>query len=153
MIDVRPAIGADRAALVRMRCALWPGGTEEEHAGDVDDYLAGTPRSATPLVVLVAVDGAEIVGFVEADLRSHADGCDARKPTGYLEGWFVAPSHRRRGVGAALVAAAEDWARRQGCEEMASDTWSDPRGAGSEQAHLALGYAIVDRVVNFRKRL
>src|SRR4051812_36394232 len=101
--------------MVRMRCALWPDGTREEHEADVAAYLAGAPRSTTPLAVLVAEDGAEVVGFVEVDLRSHVDGCDSSRPTGYVEGWFVAPTHRRAGVGRALIAAAEAWARGHGC--------------------------------------
>ena len=47
--------------------------------------------------------------------------------------------------------AAEDWARQQGCREMALDTWIDSEDA--QRAHTALGYEIVDRCVHFRKRL
>ena len=28
-------------------------------------------------------------------------------PVGYLEGWYVVPDHRRKGIGAALIDAAE----------------------------------------------
>jgi len=49
------------------------------------------------------------------------------------------------------VAAAEDWARAQGCREMASDTWLD--NTLSQQAHARLGYAEVERLVHFRKTL
>jgi aminoglycoside 6'-N-acetyltransferase I len=70
---------------------------------------------------------------------------------GFLEGWYVAETHRRRGVGAALLRAAEDWAREQGCTEMASDTWLD--NEGSQRAHEALGFEEVDRCVNYRKSL
>lgn len=153
VVHVRPAVASDRDAMVRMRVALWPDGSLADHARDVDDYLAGRNASSLPLVNLVAEDAGEVLGFVEADLRSHADGCDVSRPVGYIEGWFVVESRRRSGVGAALVAAAEAWARAQGCVEMASDTWSDARGATSEIAHAALGYEVVDRVVHFRKAL
>jgi aminoglycoside 6'-N-acetyltransferase I len=73
------------------------------------------------------------------------------RPVGFLEGWFVVEDRRRAGVGAALVAAAEAWARAQGCHEMASDTWLDDRGA--EAAHVALGYEVVDRCVHLKKAL
>src|SRR5581483_8999398 len=107
------------------------------------DLLAGKPRSTLPLVVWLALvpdgEGSErAVGFVEVGLRSHADGCDPRRPVGYVEGWYVDPPARRRGVGGALLAAAEAWARAQGCREMASDTWADNRR--SQRAHQALGY-------------
>ena len=73
------------------------------------------------------------------------------RPVGYLEGWYVADAHRREGHGAALLRAAEDWARSQGCTEMASDTWLD--NEVSQRAHAALGFEVVDRVVNYKKRL
>src|SRR5204863_3252567 len=55
--------------------------------------------------------------FLEVDLRSHADGCNPSRPVGYIEGWYVAQSYRTRGIGRKLLAAAEDWARSQGCIE------------------------------------
>ena len=56
-----------------------------------------------------------------------------------------------RGIGRMLVAAAEEWARSKGCKEMASDTWIDSEK--SQRAHEAMGYEIVDRCVNYRKKL
>ena len=92
-----------------------------------------------------------VVGFIEVGLRSHADGCDPKQPVGFIEGWFVEPSHRGRGIGRALMRAAEDWALEHGCIELGSDTWIDREG--SIEAHRALGFEIVDRCVNFRKRI
>ena len=92
-----------------------------------------------------------LAGFVEVDLRSHADGCNPARPVGYIEGWYVAEDHRHRGMGRKLLAAAEDWARRQGCVEMASDTWID--NEVSQRVHEALGYEVVDRCVHYRKTL
>src|SRR5690606_36039976 len=57
----------------------------------------------------------------------------------------------RHGVGAALVRAAEDWARQRGYRELASDTWIDD--IRSQCAHEALGFIELDRVVNYRKML
>lgn len=149
MIVVREAMARDRNALVAFRCDLWPDGTATEHDDDVAKHFAGLPRSTLPLTILIAVDGETPVGFVEVGLRSHADGCDPAHPVGFIEGWYVAPTHRHRGVGRTLIVAAESWSHGQGCREMASDTWSDSRGEGSVAAHTALGYEVTDRVVNF----
>ena len=92
-----------------------------------------------------------MTGFLEVGLRSHADGCDTRQPVGFVEGWFVREEHRGQGVGRELMHAAEEWARAQGCLEMASDALID--NAGSEGAHTALGFEIVDRCIHFRKAL
>jgi aminoglycoside 6'-N-acetyltransferase I len=151
-VIIRQARLSDRDSLAAQFATLWPDGTVEEHAAELSDILAGRPQSTLPLVVLVAESAqGELLGFAEVGLRSHADGCDGRRPVGYLEGWFVAPDARRTGVGRALIAAAEDWSRAQGCVEMASDTWLDREE--SQRAHAALGFEEVDRCVNFRKSL
>ena len=69
----------------------------------------------------------------------------------YVEGWFVVPDARRRGVGRALLAAAERWARAQGSRELASDTEAD--NEVSAAAHEALGFEEVGLVRCFRKKL
>ena len=57
----------------------------------------------------------------------------------------------RPGIGRALVAAAEAWARAQGCTEMASDTNLDyPL---SPLAHARLGYQETSRRFHYRKDL
>jgi len=105
-----------------------------------------------PLSVFVAVEtDGTLVGFVEVDLRSHADGCNPSKPAGYIEGWFVAEQHRQRGVGRKLLAKAEEWARLHNCVEIASDATID--NERSQRAHEALGYQVVDRCVHYRKTL
>ena len=87
---------------------------------------------------------------MEVGTRPYADGCDT-SPVGYLEAWYVDPDVRRQGVGRALVAAAEAWARGRGSREIASDARLD--NVVSHAAHRRAGYEEVDRVVQFRKIL
>ena len=105
-----------------------------------------------PISILIAEarDGT-LLGFVEVDLRSHADGCNPSKPVGYIEGWYVAKHHRQRGVGRKLLGEAEAWARSHNCFEIASDATID--NERSQRAHAALGYEVVDRCVHYRKSL
>ena len=77
-----------------------------------------------------------MVGFLQVDLRSHADGCNPSQPVGYIEGWYVAEAYRHRGVGKKLLTKAEDWARSHSCVEMASDAIVD--NVLSQCAHEAL---------------
>jgi len=135
-----------------MREALWPKTPAGEHARELTNILEGTPVTTLPLIILVAeASDRGLAGFLEVDLRSHADGCNPSRPVGYVEGWYVAENHRHRGIGRRLLAAAEDWARSQGCVEMASDTWVD--NDVSQCVHEALGYEVVDRCVHYRKTL
>ena len=149
---VREARPEDRSALAALRHELWPDSSAQEHGEELARLLAGEVRGTLPSVILVAESASRvIVGFVEAGLRSHADGCDPSRPVGFVEGWYVLPDWRRKKVGARLLPEAEAWARVQGCQEMASDTWAD--NVDSQRAHEALGFEVVDRCVNYRKPL
>ncbi len=142
--EVRPE---DTESWLVMRMALWPETDEQQHRREMAMMLSDDERFA----VLVCQDPrGELAGFAEVSLRAWAEGC-ASSPVGYLEGWYVAEHARRQGIGAGLVAAAEDWARSRGCTEMASDT--ELANRVSETAHLRLGYQVAARVTAFRKRL
>jgi aminoglycoside 6'-N-acetyltransferase I len=148
---VRRAAPADLTAAVRLAAALWPDEPKRDHREHLAAVLAGKPRSTLPLIVLLAEVRKKVVGFLEVGLRSHADGCDGDRPVGFIEGWFVVKDQRRRGVGKALMLAAENWARQQGCREIASDTWLD--NEPSQRVHEALGFEVVDRCINYRKAI
>ena len=149
---VRRAEPEDIQEVAKMCHCLWPTASVAEHAKELAGLVADNFPGTLPGTVLLAGElGGPVMGFIEIDLRSHADGCSPSRPVGYIEGWYVAPAHRRRGVGARLVAAAEDWARNQGCTEMASDAWLE--APDSQRAHEALGFEVVDRCIHYRKNL
>ena len=149
---VRPAQLHDADEIAEMCELLWPNTPANEHRKEVTLLLASGRSGTLPATIFVAHDEAgKLTGFLQAGLRSHADGCDPAHPVGFVEGWFVHEPLRHHGIGRALMLAAEQWARTQGCTEMASDTWIDH--ALSQTAHQALGFEIVDRCVHFRKRL
>jgi len=147
-VTIRPARASDRGELVVLRRALWPDGTIEEHDRDLERIFAAS-FSPLPYAILLA-DDEGIGGFIEVSLRSHADGCET-SPIGFIEGWYVIEPWRRRGYGALLLRAAEDWSRAQGCREIASDALIE--NAESQRAHEALGFEVVDRCVHYRKAL
>lgn len=129
--------------------ALWPEGDASEHAGEIEQYFAGTLTN--PLEVLIAVDeSGKPVGLVELSIRNYAEDCVTDR-VAYLEGWYVDAGWRRRGVGRALVAGAEAWARAQGCTEFGSDALLE--NETSAAAHRALGFQETVQIRCFRKRL
>lgn len=146
-MHIRPATEDDRDAWLRMRAALWPDTPAEDHQVEATELL-GAPKEGVALVALDA-DG-DYLGFAEASLRPFVDGCLTR-PVGYLEGWYVRPDTRRSGVGRALIAAVEAWARKNGCREVASDCLLD--NTVSCAAHLALGFEETSRIIQFRKAI
>jgi aminoglycoside 6'-N-acetyltransferase I len=152
-VSVRPVRPSDAPRWAAMRHALWPDETLAAHAAEIAAFFAGT--QAEPQGVLVAEasylgEAPEAVGFAELSLRAYAEGCET-SPVGYLEGWYVVPAWRRRGVGRALMAGAEAWARAQGCRELASDT--EAANETSAAAHRTLGFEDMGLIRCFLKKL
>jgi aminoglycoside 6'-N-acetyltransferase I len=128
-----------------MRSALWPHCTPERHATEMCDYAG----EGEDLMTYVAVmNEGRLGGFIEASIRSTADGCESR-PIGYVEGIFVRPEFRGQGVGRSLVASAERWARERGCREFASDC--RPENEASIQFHRRIGFEVEGQLVHFRR--
>lgn len=140
---------ADTADWLRMRCELWPEGSESEHHDEISRFFAGELRD--PLQTLIAVNSSGApLGFVELSIRAYAEECVTDR-VAYLEGWYVKPDARRQSVGRALVRAAEQWAEEQGCAEFASDALIDNHV--SLAAHRALGFVETVQIRCFRKVL
>ena len=135
----------DRTEIGRMIVALFP--TVTDIGEEVAAYYTDAPHPAV-FVAERAVGG--LGGFIEVGSRSVAEGCTT-SPVAYIEAWYVDPDLRRMGVGRALFAAAEDWAREQGFREIGSDTQFD--NEVSINAHKALGYTETDRIVCFLRTL
>lgn len=144
--SVRPIVEADRADWVRMRDALWPGCLSDHEAETLEHFASSKPV----MRVLVAESDSRLVGFLELGFRPYAEGCTS-SPVPFIEGWYVEPALQGRGIGRALVGAAEASARADGYVEIASDVLVE--NAESIAAHEALGYEEVERLVCFRKRL
>lgn len=152
MTTIRVAEPKDWTALAGMRVLLWPESSYEEHFAELEAGPEALCQPDFPMEWLVAEDeSGALIGCVEVGLRSHADGCNTRRPVGYVEGWYVHEEYRRKGIGGELLRAAEEWARARGCAEMASDALID--NALSQEVHLALGFEVTDRCVLFRKKL
>lgn len=144
---IRAVMPADVRHWRRLRASLWPETPDAAHAIDIQRFFwSSGPDDAC----LVAEEEGALVGFIELSIRGYAEGCDTDR-VGYVEGWYVEPAWRRRGIGRALMAAGETWVRSRGCREFASDAVLD--NALSHQAHLALRFTEVERIVCYRKTL
>ena len=140
---VRPASVTDPTWL-SLRSRLWPDGSDSEHLRYMYDALA-----RGHFVRLVFAPDGSAVGFVEASRRDDYVNGTSTSPVAFLEGLYVEPSARRRGVARALVAEVERWAAAQGCSELASD--SPIENVTAHATHRALGFEETERVVYFRR--
>lgn len=131
---------------VDLRFALWPDEDRGIMAREAPGILV-----RPDILVLVAREGDDVIGFAEASVRrDDVNGCET-SPVAFLEGIYVQPVHWHRGVARALIVTIEGWAREQGLRELASDALLENRN--SHAMHEALGFAETDRVVYFRKAL
>lgn len=144
---VRPLKDGDLEGWLVLRRHLWDEVSEDEHKSEMMDILDHTDSQ---FVVIAESGDGKLVGFLEASIRPFVEDCHTDN-VGYLEGWFVEPEFRMHGVGRHLVKAAENWARKRGCTEMASD--AEIGNDLSLEAHQKLGYEETSRLVHLRKDL
>jgi aminoglycoside 6'-N-acetyltransferase I len=108
-----PTAGDPKWLALRVR--LWPDETRAGHLrGMAEAILRGH------FVRLAIGDDGSATGFVEASKRvDYVNGTDS-SPVAFLEGLYVEPAARRKGVARILVTSVETWATAQGCSELAS---------------------------------
>ncbi len=144
---VRPLTAADRKAWLAMRYALYV-----EEAGDADEGLDEDidRMLADPAWGVFAAEagGGGLVGFIELNERNYAEGCRT-SPVPYVEGIWVAPAWRRRGLARDLVAAGMAWGRSRGRSEIASDV--QLANLVSQAVHGRLGFEETERLVTYRR--
>ncbi|MDP9182966.1 MAG: GNAT family N-acetyltransferase [Actinomycetota bacterium] len=114
-VSVRPARPSDAAAVARVQLETWKAAYAEvlppgALALDVVDVEAAWSQavSAPPSPfhrMLVALDGAEVVGFAACEPCPDED---LEEPAAELTAFLVEPSWGRRGHGSRLLAAAVD---------------------------------------------
>lgn len=145
-ILIEPVTRETLAEWIALRSALWPETPEQEHRSEAESLIGESQRF---IACLARTPQGLAVGFAEAALRQdYVNGCTT-SPVAFLEGIYVTPEHRRRGVARLLCEAVQAWGAGLGCSELASD--ADIGNIASQRMHAALGFEETERVVYFRK--
>ncbi|HEY1978380.1 MAG TPA: aminoglycoside 6'-N-acetyltransferase [Candidatus Baltobacteraceae bacterium] len=143
--SIEALASADFEAWVALQKQLWPQQTLDELRHDARALLT---RGKMAAVFVAKADG-EVVGFAEATLRVDFVNGTSTSPVTFLEGLYVAPAWRHKGVARALCDAVERWGARNGCTEFASDALVE--NESGRAVHAALGFAEIESVVYFVK--
>ena len=115
---LRPVVPEDAATWETLRCEHWPDGAAD-HGPEIASFFAGT--LSEPLAVLVALlPSGEVVGFTELSVRTDLPDAEGKR-TGYVEGLYIRPEFRERGLARRFLIAARNWSREQQCQAFASD--------------------------------
>lgn len=129
--EVRAFASSDHDAVVALWREVFPSApARNDPARDI-----ARKRRVQPELFLVAVDGARLLGTAMVGFDGHR---------GWLHLMAVAPSARRRGVGAALLRRAEALLAGLGCPKLNLQV----RGTTPEAVgfYEALGYQVEDRI-------
>lgn len=145
MIKIRVATKQDLIPWAAMRAELWKSASAEEHLAELKEFFGQETFQGW-----VGVEGEDFVGFTEASIRPYANGCETR-PVAFLEGIWVHPNFREKGVGRKFVHEVEVWARSKGLKELGSD--AELANLVSQSCHRKWGFVETERVVYYRKKL
>lgn len=154
MISIRHAEGSDASELVALAAAIggesggWLLTTEAwRPVADERRYLKAVRRHADA-AVLVAIEGDRIVGRLSLARDPHPASAHVADL-----GMMVAASHRRRGIGRALLDAAVGWSRAVDVTKLELHVfpWNEPairlyEGFGFEREGLRRGHYLRDGV-------
>lgn len=130
---------------LQLALELWP----DYDAADMQAILGTIGQSPREAGFLARDEGGKAIGFMNLSLRVDYVPGASHTPVAYLEGIYVQPDWQAQGIGRALISRAEQWAREQGCTELASDVLVDnPLG---QTFHERSGFTEVERVVSYIK--
>lgn len=143
---IKMAKESDAGHLARLAIRMWQDNTLEELETDFSEIIQREDAA-----LFLYYDGELPVGFAQCQLRhDYVEGTET-SPVGYLEGILVRDGYRRKGYARELLTECEKWAKEKGCVEFASDCEAD--NEESFHFHRAVGFAEVNRVICFAKKL
>lgn len=130
-----------------MGLALWP----HHKKAELEEEFRSDLKSGKHKQWLARNGDGEYVGFVNFSLRSDYVQGAASSPVGYVEGIYVKPEYRKRGVAKALIGQAEEWAKMQGCKELGSD--AELSNSDSQEFHENLGFKKAAVIVHYTRKI
>ncbi|HZK42170.1 MAG TPA: GNAT family N-acetyltransferase, partial [Clostridia bacterium] len=97
-------------------------------------------------------EGPQAIGLAHMSIRhDYVEGASEDYACAYLEAIYIQKDWRLQGLGRRLVDTCRQWAKDQGCRQLASDTPLD--NETSLHFHLKLGFAEAGRLVHFIETL
>lgn len=138
-------VTADNAKAWAVLCnELWP-------HNDAEEMLHGFYRGEYKNEYMAQINESYIA-FISLSLRTdYVEGKEGAHPVGYLEGLYVKPLYRNRGIASELVCFAKAWAIEQNCTTLASDCALS--NAASRSFHNQIGFSEAGTNVHFIMKL
>jgi aminoglycoside 6'-N-acetyltransferase I len=131
---------------VSMGLALWPNHTQEEIEKEFSDLML-SDNNAT----FICKDNEYCVAFINLSLHNEYVHGAKSYPVAYVEGIYVKPEYRKKGIAQELIRIAEKWGLKKGCIELASDAELD--NIDSQEFHKKLGFNEVNKFISYIKSI
>jgi len=146
MIEYRKATFKDVNNIAKLLAILYEYHSVDELIEEVKSQAGGKSNE-----FFLASDGDLFIGIAHCALRrEYVEGADGGT-TGYFEAVYVLPEYRKKGIARRLAELCEQWAKRKGCSNFASDCALD--NETSYKFHLAIGFKEVSRNIHFIKNI
>lgn len=143
IIKIRPMISADKQDIMSLLKDIPEFTPSEIDVAEevIDSYLASPIKSGYR--ILIAEADSAIVGYICFGLNPMA------KSTWDIYWMAVSPKIQRRGIGSALISAAEDEIRSSYGTMAIIETSSKPEYEKTRRFHLTQGYRIIATIPDF----
>lgn len=145
-IEIEPVTAKNLYALTELSVELW---TDSEFETEFSEWKKISRLKMNFCALAKSKD--HYAGFIHLSIRKdYVEGAEYNK-TAYVEGIFVRPEYRKKGIANLLLSHAEQWAVARGLKQIASDTSNDNPGA--QQFHQKAGFEEVNRIICYIKNI
>lgn len=131
---------------LKMGMSLWPDNIVEELR---HEFLSQLSSGKETTFLYKTHD--QYVGFINVSVRNDYVEGSSTSPVGFIEGIYVKPEYRKKGISKELVKLAEEWAKSKGCKEMGSDV--EFHNTSSYDFHKSVGFEEANRIICFIKKI
>ncbi|MBY6035823.1 GNAT family N-acetyltransferase [Fictibacillus nanhaiensis] len=130
--------------LTKMGKELWPENDFNELKSEFLNLLHSDKDK-----LFLFLKNEEPIGFIHVSIRSDYVEGAISNPTGFVEGVYVRPDLRRKGVSKKLLKEGEEWLKTKGCKQIGSDI--ELENEASYKFHTNVGFKEVNRIIAFIK--
>ena len=145
-MDIKQARIDDAEAVTKLALMLYKGNEYDSLLQEIKSFAEDDSQR-----IFLAFEGTALLGFAHCSLRhDYVEGTKGNA-VGYLEGIYVVPEFRSKGIAKALAVRCENWAASMGCSEFASDC--ELENTDSYNFHIAMGFNEANRIICFTKKI
>ncbi|MBD7964042.1 aminoglycoside 6'-N-acetyltransferase [Fictibacillus norfolkensis] len=144
MASIKEANEHDLDSLTELAIALWPDNEFSDLRKEFEQLLNSDKDK-----VIVYLMHAQLIAFIHISVRSDYVEGSQDSPTGFIEGIYVKPEYRKKGISKKLIEKGESWLKTKGCSQIGSDI--EQSNITSYHFHKSVGFKEVNRLIAFIK--